>query len=134
MFLDSRDPRIIAKAAIAHGDKDGSAPYIRKLEALCTQLASELATMQANDATPHRGSFHYTASLGDATVLLEYDYHPGEEPVYDVESPVCGPGHGPEVEIFGVYINGQWTDPRDCILPATLDRWETEIIEARLED
>ena len=129
MFLDPRDPRILVRTAIKQCLTDSVQAYVCRIEALCTQLASELATMQANDAEPHRGSFHYQASLGDATVLLEYDYRPGEEPIYDVESPVCGPGHGPEVEIFGMYVNGQWTDPRDCIAPATIDRWETEIIE-----
>lgn len=38
--------------------------------------------------------------------MIEYDYYPGETPVYDADSPVAGPGCEASVELCGVYVNG----------------------------
>lgn len=37
-------------------------------------------------------------------LLIHYEYEPAESPVYDVESPVCGPGSEAAVYIYAVYL------------------------------
>lgn len=44
------------------------------------------------------------------------------------------PGIGDAVEIIQMFVNGIWTDPRDCVCEATLKRWEQEILEKHWSD
>ena len=127
MFLDPRDPRRIVESAIKHGDQVG--PYVTKLEGLCRQLATELALMQGNATATPPGSFHIELPLGDAMLLVEYDFREAEAANMDVESPVCGPGHPAEVDLLLVFLNGMWTDPRDILAERVLDWMEQEILE-----
>jgi hypothetical protein len=91
--------------------------------------AAELARWQGKGLKPQRGCAFARLSLGDAEVLVEYEYTPGEPPVYNLDSPMCGPGCGPEVAILNVLINGEMCDAEDVIPEHVLDRWRDELIE-----
>lgn len=56
------------------------------------------------------------------TLEVEYDYTPAEAPVYDVESPVCGPGCDESVEVCAAWIKGD---------PTRRDIWPILPIETR---
>jgi hypothetical protein len=65
-------------------------------------------TMQAALApfAPRHRTPTIELNYGDVPMLIEYDYCPAERPIYDVESPLCGPGCEASVEVIGVYIEG----------------------------
>lgn len=63
-------------------------------------------------------------------LVIEYDYYPAEAPVYDVESPVCGPGCSAEVDICGVYVGGH--DILDLLRDGTL-KHIAELVLEKLE-
>ncbi len=69
-------------------------------------------------------------TLGDSPVLIEFEYEAGENAVYDLNSPMCGPGVDASVGIGMALINGVWTStegfPQEWI-----DRWEQEVIEVK---
>jgi hypothetical protein len=69
--------------------------------------------------------------LGDAVVLVDYDYEPGEDPVMDLNSPMCGPGCSANASILAVLINGTWCDPEDFADASTLDAWREAICERK---
>lgn len=46
----------------------------------------------------------FETTIGDLDVTVVYEYTPAEKPVYDVDSPVCGPGHDAEVDIIEVWL------------------------------
>jgi hypothetical protein len=71
--------------------------------------------------------------LGDAVVLVDYDYEPGEDPVMDLNSPMCGPGCAANASINAVLINGTWCDPEDFMDPDTIERWREAICD-RMEN
>lgn len=65
----------------------------------------------------------FEATLGEnITVTVVYEYTPAEAAVYDVNSPVCGPGHDAEVEICEVLLNGE--DVRDLLAQHVIDSLE----------
>lgn len=43
-------------------------------------------------------------NYGGVPLVVEYDYQPAERPIYDVDSPLCGPGCPASVDITGVYL------------------------------
>lgn len=93
-------------------------------------LAAELAVLQGHGQTPQRGSQHARLTLGDAEVLVEYEYIEAEAPIYDADHPGVGPGHDAEVNILNVFINGCWCDADDVVPDHVLHRWREELAEA----
>lgn len=55
---------------------------------------------------PRRHQPTLELDYGGLPLVIEYDYYPAERPVYDVESPLCGPGCEASVDLCGVYVNG----------------------------
>lgn len=43
-----------------------------------------------------------TVYVGDVAFVVEYDYIPAEAPIYDVDSPVCGPGCAEDVDLISI--------------------------------
>ena len=72
-----------------------------------------LRTLKGENATPDRGCHIARVILGDCYALVEYEHQPAEEPIYDVESPVCGPGHPEDLTPLRVMLNGHWCDLED---------------------
>jgi len=68
--------------------------------------------------------------LGDSPVLIEFEYEAGENAVYDLNSPMCGPGVSESVGIGMALINGVWTSTED-FPQKWLDRWEQEAIDVK---
>lgn len=65
----------------------------------------------------------FEAVIGESlTVTVVYEYTPAEAAVYDVNSPVCGPGHDAEVEVIEVLLNGE--DVRDLLAQHVIDNLE----------
>ena len=69
----------------------------------------------------------FQAVIGEnITVLVVYEYTPAEAAVYDVESPVCGPGHDAEVEVIEVLLNGE--DIRDLLADSVIESLEEQAL------
>ena len=67
----------------------------------------------------------FTGWIGDdIKVTVTYEYTPAERAVYDVESPVCGPGHDAEIEICEVLLDG--VDLRDVLAPGVIESLEQQ--------
>lgn len=122
MFRDYRDPRHIARTKRQDGESDFA--YASRLEGLCRQLAEELACMQGQIVTPQRGCFITEACLGDATVLVEYEY------LARGSSRQEDPTFYDDIEIIQMFVNGIWTDPRDVLSEKVIERWEQQIRES----
>lgn len=65
-------------------------------------------TMQAALApfVPRRYQPNIDLDYDRVPMRVEYDYFPAERAVYDVDSPLCGPGCPADVHISGVYVGG----------------------------
>ncbi len=83
------------------------------------ELSRELLTLKGDDARPERGCHIARVIVGDAAALVEYEHQAAEAPNYDVESPLCGPGHPEVITPLRVFINGHWCDIGDVV--AALD-------------
>lgn len=67
----------------------------------------------------------FQAVLGEnISVTVTYEYTPAEAAVYDLNSPVCGPGHEAEVEVIEVLLNGE--DVRDLLAPSVIESLEEQ--------
>ena len=67
----------------------------------------------------------FEATLGEnISVTVVYEYTPAEAAVYDVNSPVCGPGHDAEVEVIEVLLNGE--DVRDLLSDGVIESLEQQ--------
>lgn len=64
-------------------------------------------------------------------LLIHYEYEPAESPIYDVESPVCGPGSEAAAYIYAVYLPSA---PTINIFPLleeyTITQLEEQILES----
>lgn len=86
------------------------------------ESAGTYTTMAARIA-PKLPSFK--ATLGEnIEVEVFYEHTPAEPAVYDVESPVCGPGHDAEVEVIEVMLQGE--DVRDLLAPSVIESLEQQ--------
>ena len=74
---------------------------------------------------PPQSSVHRDPSIttwvGDVELVAEYEYTPAERAVYDVDSPVCGPGHPAEVDILTVRVKGSEADIVDLLRDSVID-------------
>lgn len=108
-------------------DPDTARAYeLGLMRALLHEKCAELAVFTGEDKVRRNVSTVYAA---DAPVLVVYDYQRAEEPVYDVESPVCGPGHDAAVTLTEALINGAWIDPREVFDEGIVERWEQQLLQ-----
>lgn len=70
-------------------------------------LSADLRTLKGDDAMPERGCKIAHVRIGEATVLVEYAYDPGEPQTY------TDPGCGPTVEAYRAFVGGYWLDLQD---------------------
>lgn len=67
----------------------------------------------------------FEAVIGEnIAITVTYEHTPAEAAVYDVESPVCGPGCDAEVEICEVLLGGE--DIRDLLAQHVIDGLEEQ--------
>lgn len=86
-------------------------------------MAPFVASIAPKRSAPKLPSFK--ATLGEKTPIeVFYEYTPAEVAVYDVNSPVCGPGHDAEVKIIEVMLNGQ--DLRDVLADSVIESLEQQ--------
>lgn len=64
---------------------------------------------------------------GGVTYEVAYDYSPAERPVYDLNSPWCGPGSPAEVEIYAIRHKGE--DITDIVSEAVTDELESIVLD-----
>ena len=117
-------------AARVKGDAFIASAYARGLLTgeLRTRIA-ELDHLKGVNAKPQAGCGIVPVEMGKARVLVEFEMEPGERPVYDVESPVCGPGCGPTVAIVRALVNGEWVDPEDYFADTLIAKWEQQVLD-----
>jgi hypothetical protein len=97
----------------------------------CVQILCE--ELDAFHGTNKGKGTYARMPLGDAEVLVDYDYEAGEDAVMDLNSPMCGPGCAANASINAVLINGVWCDPEDFMDPDTIERWREAICD-RMEN
>lgn len=69
----------------------------------------------------------FDAVLGDdIPIEVFYDYTPAERAVYDLESPLCGPGCPADVEICEVMLMGE--DIRDLLANSVIQSLEEQAL------
>jgi hypothetical protein len=67
----------------------------------------------------------FKATLGENIAIeVFYEYTPAEAAIYDVSSPVCGPGHDAEIEVIEVMLNGE--DVRDLLSDGVIESLEQQ--------
>lgn len=91
-------------------------------------FAQALAPFAPPQSSVHRKTPHIETWVGDVELVVEYDYTPGEAPVYDVDSPVCGPGHPAEVELLGVYVKGSNADIVDLLRDSVISLLQERVL------
>lgn len=74
-----------------------------------------------------------TLYAGGAAVLVEYEYEAGEDPIYDLNSPMCGPGCAACVTLVSALVNGEWVDPDEVFNASVLALWIDKIAEEEVE-
>ncbi len=92
-------------------------------------LVTRINEFEGVSSTPQPGCEFAVMSLGEADVLVEYEYTAECAPIYDADHPGVGPGHDASVSIIGALINGVWCDAQDVIPAGTLQRWEEKLVE-----
>lgn len=105
----------------------------QRVGALEQALRNVYAEFTGVGMKPQAGCAFFCATAGDATILLEYEYQPGEEPVYNLDSPMCGPGYGETVSIIQALVNGRWCVPEDVFAESLIERWAEQIAESEAE-
>lgn len=64
--------------------------------------------------TPQRGCSVWEWPVGNNCVIpIEYEVERAEKPVFDVNSPLCGPGRAESVTLLNAFVNGEWLDCQD---------------------
>ena len=72
-----------------------------------------------------------TLTYSGIELLILYEYEPAESPIYDVESPVCGPGSEAAVYICAVYLPSAPTiDIFPLLEEYTITQLEEQIVES----
>lgn len=96
-------------------------------------MARELLTLKGDLCEPQEGASIERMSLGDATVLVEYEYEAGEAAQLSGPPENCYEGTPETLTILQVFINGQWCDPADVVSDKVIERWEQTLID-KMED
>lgn len=130
-LLDSRlNPDQLADA-LAHDPPaqpsraDALAQEVGRLKRELDQFRSEYL---GKGQRPQSGCKFATVSLEEAEVLVEYEFRPEQEPIYDVESPGVGPGCPASLTVLQMLVNGRWIDPRDVLREEIVARWEEQLL------
>ena len=91
-------------------------------------MAAALRPFAPPQSAIHKRGPSFNAVLGEnLSVQVFYDYTPPEAPVYDLDSPLCGPGSPADVEICEVLLMGE--DIRDLLAESVIERLEEQALE-----
>jgi hypothetical protein len=131
----SRRAETIRASAHATGEKyrdmmggHGYAAEAGFLAAHVDTLCEELEAYIGANHKASKGVRTATLGLGDAEVLVEYEYEAEEPMVWRYADGSGHPGCPASAQVISVLINGAWIDPT-FIESATLDRWAEELCE-----
>jgi hypothetical protein len=94
---------------------------------------AELQRLQGVGLKPQPGCKLVEMALGDATVLVEYEYSPGRPGRYSGPPERCYPDEPAELCVLNVLINGCMVDAQECVAPDVLERWEQQIADSEIE-
>jgi hypothetical protein len=97
-------------------------------------LARELALLKGHGHTPQAGCAFTTLPMGDAEMLVEYEYEAGEAAKLYGPPEDCYEGSPESLTIVQVLINGMWCDPSDFVSDKQIERWEQAILDGIAED
>jgi hypothetical protein len=123
-------PEQIQQTAAAYAKRNGlnatsAAHYEIGLLTAALRLANDkLAQFEGTTAKPQAGCHFYPVEWGDAKIILEYEFFPGQ--IESWNDPAI-PG---SVAIIQALINGAWIDPDGLISQDVVHGWEQEIYEA----
>jgi hypothetical protein len=136
----SRRAETIKAAAKMAGQKmrdiDGRHSYAAEAGALSAHveiLCEELEAYTGANHKTSKGVRTATLGLGDAEVLVEYEYEAEEPMVWRYADGSGHPGCPASAQVISVLINGAWIDPT-FIESSTLDRWSEELCERMDQD
>ena len=89
-------------------------------------FAQALAPFAPPQSSVHRSKLpSFTGWIGDdIKVTVTYEYTPAERPNYNVESPLCGPGHPAQIDICEVLLDG--VDLRDVLADSVIESLEEQ--------
>lgn len=91
-------------------------------------MAAALRPFAPPQSSVHKRGPSFTTVLGEnLSVQVFYDYTPPEAAVYDLDSPLCGPGSPADVEICEVLLMGE--DIRDLLADSVIERLEEQALE-----
>ena len=91
-------------------------------------MAAALRPFAPPQSSVHKRGPSFTTVLGEnLSVQVFYDYTPPEAAVYDLDSPLCGPGSPADVEICEVMLMGE--DIRDLLADSVIERLEEQALE-----
>jgi hypothetical protein len=93
------------------------------------QLQVERLQEQLDAITGDQQKSMITLSAGGVDFPVMYEFEEGEAAIYDVNSPVCGPGSPPTVTSMEVWVNGGWMNVDDFLRADLIARWEDWIVE-----
>jgi hypothetical protein len=91
-----------------------------------------LAEYTGKNLKPQDGCSFITVDLGGYGLLLEYEYEPAEAPIYNLDSPMCGPGCSESASLLCALVNGRWVDA-DVFSESLRERWTQQIIDSEAE-
>jgi hypothetical protein len=94
------------------------------LSAALRSANDRLAQFEGTTAKPQAGCHFYTVTWGDAKIILEYEFFPGQIETWN------DPAIAGSVAIIQALLNGAWIDPDGLIAQDVIHGWEQEIYEA----
>lgn len=133
-YITPADTSNAAKAyAEKHGlDSAAAAQYeLGLLTCALRKAKDELRRFTGDGAKPQADCRFHDVTWGDAEVKLEYEFTDGEPQSWNGLTGIGHPGSPASVSILQMLVNGVWIDPDGLVHPDLIDRWETEIAEAR---
>jgi hypothetical protein len=95
---------------------------------LIGQQREELRTFRGQNATPPAGCAFHTTILGDAEVLVEYEFEPESGDGFNE------PHESASVTVLQLLINGKWCDAEDILSADRIEKIAVDIAVARAED
>jgi len=99
---------------------------VRRAHALLDKLSGMNERAGAGEYLTH-------VNLDPLRVMVRYEYERGQEPNFDADSPLAGPGIPPSVSINQLFLNGAWVDA-ESFDSALLEKWSEAILEEHLCD
>jgi len=123
-------PEHLAQTAAAYAKRNGldatsAAHYEIGLLTAALRLANDrLAQYTGTGAKPQAGCHFCIVTWGDADIVLEYEFFPGQIETWN------DPAISGSVAIIQALINGAWIDPDGLIAQDVVHGWEQEIYDA----